>query len=81
VRWKQVRAVRNKRIYLIPHVPFNWFDRPPSQMRLLGIQWLTNLLHPDLYPIDMVKETKSFYRLFVGRTLSDGEAKDILRPR
>ncbi|NVN89086.1 MAG: ABC transporter substrate-binding protein [Desulfuromonadales bacterium] len=80
-RWKLVRAVRNKRVYLIPHVPFNWFDRPPSYMRLLGIQWLANLLHPDRYPKDMVKETKAFYRLFIGRTLSDAEARDILWPR
>ena len=79
-RWKLLRAVRAKRVYLIPHVPFNWFDRPPSHMRLLGIQWLANLLHPDRYPIDMTRETKVFYRLFIGRTLSDAEACDVLRP-
>lgn len=28
-RWKLLRAVRKKRIYLIHYVPFNWFDRPP----------------------------------------------------
>jgi iron complex transport system substrate-binding protein len=80
-RWKLLRAVRNKRVYLIPYVPFNWFDRPPSYMRLLGIQWLANLLHPDRYPIDMIKETKAFYRLFIGKELSDSEAKAILWPR
>jgi len=79
-RWKLLRAVREKRVYLIPHVPFNWFDRPPSHMRLLGIQWLANLLHPDRYLIDMTRETKVFYRLFIGRTLSDAEACDVLRP-
>ncbi len=80
-RWKRLRAVRNKRVYLVPHVPFNWFDRPPSYMRLLGIQWLTNLLHPDRYPMDMVRETRAFYRLFVGLELSDREARAVLRPR
>ncbi|ABK99093.1 ABC transporter substrate-binding protein [Pelobacter propionicus] len=80
-RWKRLRAVRNKRVYLVPHVPFNWFDRPPSYMRLLGIQWLTNLLHPDRYPMDMVRETKAFYRLFVGLELSDREAREVLWPR
>lgn len=77
-RWKLLRAVRTKRVYLIPHVPFNWFDRPPSHMRLLGIQWLTNLLHPDRYPMDMVKETKAFYRLFIGKKLADSEARHVL---
>jgi iron complex transport system substrate-binding protein len=80
-RWQRLRAVRSRRVYLVPHVPFNWFDRPPSQMRLLGIQWLTSLLHPNLYPMDMVKETRAFYRLFVGWELSEREAKAVLWPK
>jgi iron complex transport system substrate-binding protein len=79
-RWKHLRAVRDKRVYLIPQVPFNWFDRPTSYMQLLGIQWLANLLHPDRYPIDMVRETRAFYRLFIGREISDREALDVLHP-
>ncbi len=79
-RWKNLRAVRAKRVYLIPYVPFNWFDRPPSHMHLLGIQWLSNLLHPNLYPLDMVKETRAFYRLFFNRVLTDREARAILHP-
>ncbi len=80
-RWRRLRAVHNKRVYLIPYAPFNWFDRPPSHMRLLGVQWLTNLLYPDRYPIDMVKEARNFYHLFIGRDLSDREARDVLWPR
>lgn len=71
-------ATRAKRVYLSPYVPFNWFDRPPSHMRLLGIQWLSNLLHPDRYPLDIVKETREFYRLFFNRDISDRRAKKIL---
>ncbi len=77
-RWKNLRAVRAKRVYLIPYEPFNWFDRPPSHMHLLGVQWLSNLLHPDRYPLDIVKETREFYRLFFNRKLSDREAREIL---
>ncbi|MDD3294037.1 MAG: ABC transporter substrate-binding protein [Geobacteraceae bacterium] len=77
-RWKNLRAVRAKRVYLIPYEPFNWFDRPPSHMHLLGVQWLSNLLHPDRYPLDMVKETRAFYRLFFNRELSDRKAREIL---
>ncbi|QEM70232.1 ABC transporter substrate-binding protein [Geobacter sp. FeAm09] len=79
-RWRQLRAVRSKKVYLIPHVPFNWFDRPPSYMRLLGVQWLTNLLHPTRYPADMMKETREFYSLFLGKELSDRETRDVLQP-
>ncbi len=77
-RWKNLRAVRAKKVFLIPYVPFNWFDRPPSHMHILGIQWLANLLHPDRYPLDIVKETKVFYRLFFNRALSDREARQIV---
>ncbi|HET6419822.1 MAG TPA: ABC transporter substrate-binding protein [Geobacteraceae bacterium] len=78
-RWKHLRAVRGKRVYLIPNAPFNWFDRPPSYMQFLGIQWLAGLLHPGLYQVDMVRETKTFYRLFLGRDLTDREARQVLQ--
>lgn len=78
-QWGMIPAVRNKRVYLIPRAPFNWFDRPPSFMRILGLQWLTNLLYPDLYPKDIVAEAKDFYSLFLGLDLSDEEIKSILQ--
>jgi len=77
-RWKNLRAVRDKRVYLIPFVPFNWFDRPPSFMRLLGIKWLLNTLHPKRYPADMMSETKAFYKLFLGVELSDADVRFVL---
>lgn len=80
-RWRQIRAVKERKVYLIPRQPFNWFDRPPSFMRLLGLKWLTNLLHPDLYSVDIVKETQAFFRLFLGIDLTGREALEIIRPR
>jgi len=77
-RWKNIRAVRGGRVYLTPKAPFGWFDRPPSFMRLLGLKWLTSLLYPDRYRIDMVKETKCFYRLFLQVDLSDDQIKKIM---
>ncbi|MFV0439613.1 MAG: ABC transporter substrate-binding protein [Desulfopila sp.] len=79
-RWQNVRAVRNRQVYLIPYIPFNWFDRPPSYMRLLGIKWLMHTLHPKLYAVDMVEETKRFYHLFLGVELNDQEAREVLYP-
>ncbi len=77
-RWQALRAVREHRVFLIPCVPFNWFDRPPSFMRLLGVKWLMHILHPHLFPIDMVAETVEFYKLFLGVSLSDQDARKIL---
>lgn len=77
-RWQNLRAVKDKRVYLIPDEPFNWFDRPPSFMRLLGSKWLLNLLHPDRFPVDMVAETQDFYRLFLGVDLTADQAREVL---
>lgn len=77
-RWQNIPAVKEKRTYLIPTAPFNWFDRPPSFMRLLGLKWLTNNLYPKRYPLDIRAETKKFYRLFLGVELSEQDIQEIL---
>jgi len=77
--WQRIRAVRNKRVYLIPKQPFNWFDRPPSFMRFLGAKWVAGILYPATYRIDMVKETQDFFRLFFKVNLGPQEAREILR--
>lgn len=64
--WKRIKAVQMRQVYLIPSLPFNWFDRPPSFMRFLGVQWLAGILYPQNYPKDMVREAQAFYRLFLG---------------
>lgn len=78
--WQHLRAVRDGRILTIPTAPFNWFDRPPSFMRILGLCWLTNQLYPDRYPKDMIAETKAFYRLFLNVELDDAQARAVLEP-
>jgi iron complex transport system substrate-binding protein len=77
-RWRPLRAVREGRVLQIPHLPFNWFDRPPSFMRLLGLRWLAHALHPAEVPFDAVPETKRFYQLFLGVKLTDAEAEEVL---
>jgi len=47
-------------------------------MRFLGLKWLTNILHPDVYRIDIGKETREFYRLFLGVDLGDKEVRKVL---
>ncbi|MBM9615527.1 ABC transporter substrate-binding protein [Desulfobulbus rhabdoformis] len=79
-RWQNLRAVKEKKVFLIPFEPFNWFDRPPSFMRVLGIKWLLNLLHPEQYPLDMIAKTQEFYSLFLGVHLTPAQAKEVLHP-
>jgi iron complex transport system substrate-binding protein len=77
-RWQRLRAVKDKRVYLIPNQPFNWFDRPPSFMRLLGAKWLMHILYPQRYTVNPVEETRKFFRLFLNVDLTTEEAKEIM---
>jgi len=79
--WQRIKAVRDKRVYLIPKQPFNWFDRPPSLMRLLGAKWVASVLYPDRYKVDMVKETQQFFRIFLGVDLTSEEAGRLAQAR
>jgi len=76
--WKRVKAVHEGRVYLIPRVPFNWFDRPPSFMRFLGLKWLMHNLYPKDYPGDIVKESRQFYDLFLGAKVTDADMQKVI---
>ncbi|MEN6440108.1 MAG: ABC transporter substrate-binding protein [Syntrophobacter sp.] len=78
-RWQAIRAVKNKRVHLIPRAPFNWFDRPPSFMRILGLRWLANILYPEHFPLDLASETREFYSLFLGVRLDEDALREVLR--
>ena len=58
-RWAGVKAVKSKKVYEIPHGPFNWYDRPDSVNRLIGLKWMGNLFYPDIFSYDMKKEAKN----------------------
>ncbi len=76
--WKNIPAVKNHRVHLIPKTPFNWFDRPPSFMRLLGLKWAANILYPDIFDWDMPQECREFFRLFLQKDISVEEAEHLL---
>ena len=76
--WQPVQAVQDGRVYDMPSSPFPWIDRPPSINRLLGLQWVANLLYHDSYDVDMVKEVKEFYSLFYHADISDSQAQQLL---
>ncbi len=64
VKWKMLDAVKNKKVYLVPRIPYNWIDRPPSFMRLLGVHWLSSIIYPQYYTKDIDSEIKKFYKVF-----------------
>jgi iron complex transport system substrate-binding protein len=76
--WQQVKAVKDGKVFLIPKTPFNWFDRPPSVIRFLGLKWLVNRLYPAQYPVDIKKEARHFYSQFLGVELNDQDLREII---
>ncbi len=76
--WSSINAVKNERVYQIPRGPFDWFDRPPSISRIMGIRWLGNLLYPDLYEYDIKTEVKDFYKLFYQIDLTDAQYDQLM---
>ena len=76
--WANITGVKNKQVYQIPHGPFDWFDRPPCVGRLLGMEWLGNLLYPDFYKLDIKSEVKSFYKLFYHYDLTDAQLSILM---
>jgi len=66
-RWRAVKAVSAKRVYLSPHLPFGWFDFPPGANRLLGLWWTGKLLYPQAFDVDLRAKVTEFHRLFYHR--------------
>lgn len=77
-RWATVRAVKEGRVYEIPRGPFDWFDRPPSISRILGVRWLGHLLYPGLFTGDINGEIRSFYRLFFHIDLTEAQLRELI---
>lgn len=76
-QWADIQAVQNERVYTTPAVPFNWFDRPPNVMRVLGIEWFANVCYPDL-GIDVDQDVRDFFKLFYLADLTDDQLDRLL---
>lgn len=77
-KWALLPAVQHKRVYLVPKVPFNWTDRPPSFMRILGAHWIASILYPQTYPYRIEDKIKAFYKLYFKVDLTDDDIQAIL---
>jgi iron complex transport system substrate-binding protein len=77
--WQGVAAVRTRRVYLSPAVPFGWVDFPPSVNRLIGLHWLSWVLYPEARPNDPAAIVRDFFRTFYHQTPADSQIADLLR--
>ena len=78
--WQGLAAVRDKRVYLAPRLPFGWFDSPPAVNRLIGVRWLAAALYPGVFSGDLREATSDFYRRFYHVSLTEAQLDTLLKP-
>ena len=77
--WSQVNAVKNGKVYKIPLGMYRWF--PPSSDTPLCLQWMSQVLHPELFSdIDINKEVTDYFKKFYGAELTEKDLKAIFNP-
>ena len=79
-KWQQLAAVRQGRLHFMPRGPFGWLERPAGYMRLIGGQWLANLLHPDYFQADIRAESAAFMKLFFSLDLTEEQIDELFEP-
>ena len=72
----RLTAVQNGQVYTNPKGVFSW-DRYGVE-EALQLQWVANLLHPELFNIDIRTQVKDFYETFLHYTLTDEQVELIL---
>lgn len=77
-QWALIKAVKEDKFYLVPRLPLNWIDRPPSFMRLLGVSWLTHVIYNEPNKNELKSEMRGFYKLFLNIDLSDEQIEQIV---
>ncbi len=71
-RLKDVKAIKNKKVFMIPSVIEPWDYPTPSS--ILGILWMTNNINSDKYTKDeFEKASKDFYKKFFDLEVSNKE--------
>jgi len=76
--WSAVPAVRDKRVFLAPRLPFGWIDAPPSINRVIGLRWIAGLLYPEKFPEDIRTTARDFIKLFYQADVTDAQLDRIL---
>lgn len=78
-RWKDIRAVRQGRVYPVPDGVFFWDS---SSEGVLLLQFIAKIVHPDLFAdLDLGAAVSDYYHRFYGVDLSDGQLALLLAGR
>jgi iron complex transport system substrate-binding protein len=76
--WQQLRAVRDKRVYVNPQGMYPWERYGPEEA--LQIQWIAKTLHPERFgDLDIRAEARHFYQAFFGYSISEAELDQVMQ--
>lgn len=75
--WQELAAVRNKKVFFIPDVPFAWLDGQPSVNRLFGALWLCSLLHQEEQSV-LIEKLRHLFILFFAYDPGQKSLQDLL---
>lgn len=77
-RWKNIKAVKNRRVFKQPVGVFIW-DRPTAEAAVLHPLWLAKIAYPERFKdLNMAKEVKRFYREIMSFDLPDSLVESLL---
>ena len=76
--WSGLKAVRERRVYAAPVLPFGWIDAPPGINRLIGLRWLAGLFFPDRFSESLPEAVRGFYRRFYHVEPSPAQVEALL---
>jgi len=79
IGWLNINAVMNESVYKIPQLPFNWFDRPPSVNRIIGLEWLAYTLYPENYDKEFNQILIAYFDLFYHIELKEGQIQTLIK--
>lgn len=77
-KWRNLAAYKEGRLFVVPYGPFGWLHHFTPFTQFIGAPWLACILYPDKSNIDIKKEAKRYYKLFLNIELSDEQLNRIL---
>jgi len=75
--WAGIKAVKDKKVYLVPSEPYGWLDGPPGVNRMMGILWLETVLYPKQADGDILPKLRQFYNEFYQIDLIDQQVDEM----
>ena len=77
--WSGIQAVRNRRVYKMPLGMYRSYT--PGADTPVTLLWMAKTAYPDLFAdIDILEETKAYYKEVFGIELTEDQAASIFAP-